>query len=145
MREKQEEHGTVGCLALDKHGNLAAGTSTGGLTGKQFGRVGDTPIIGAGTWADNRTCAVSCTGTGEEFIRHGVAQRIADLMQYAHFGVDAAAREVVHDVLREGEGGVIALDHDGRVAMEYNTKGMFRGVASEDGRLEVAIWDEPED
>lgn len=144
MREKAEELGTVGCVALDRDGQLAAGTSTGGLTGKRFGRVGDSPIVGAGTWADNATCAVSCTGTGEEFIRHGVAQRIADLMEYRGATLHEAVAEVVHEVLREGDGGVIALDGRGNIAMEFNTGGMFRGAATSDGRSEVAIWDDPE-
>ncbi|MCD4750822.1 MAG: isoaspartyl peptidase/L-asparaginase [Thermoanaerobaculales bacterium] len=145
FREDQEKHGTVGCVALDVSGNLAAGTSTGGLTGKRFGRVGDSPIIGAGTWADNRTCAVSGTGVGEEFIRHGVAQRIADLMEYAGLGVTEAAEKVVHGILQEGDGGVIVLDAKGNAAMVYNTNGMFRGRASSDGLLEVLIWDEVEE
>ena len=143
-RGQEEKFGTVGCVALDVHGNIAAGTSTGGMTGKKFGRVGDSPIVGAGTWADNATCGVSCTGTGEEFIRHGVAQRISGLMEYAGLSVADAAEKVVNGILREGDGGVIALDGKGNVAMVFNTNGMFRGSVSSDTPAEVAIWDEIE-
>lgn len=135
--------GTVGCVALDRHGNLAAGTSTGGLTGKRFGRVGDSPLVGAGTWADNGTCAVSCTGTGEEFIRYGIAQRVGDMMEYGGLTLAEAADLAVHHVLKKGDGGLIALGAGGEVVMTYNTLGMFRGVASSDGRFQVSIWDEP--
>ncbi len=134
--------GTVGAVALDRYGNLAAGTSTGGLTGKMPGRVGDSPIIGAGTYAANATCAVSGTGRGEEFIRHGVARRIALLMELRGLDVEEAARQVVHEVLRPGDGGVIAVDRHGHIAMEFNTPGMFRGAADATGRFEVAIWKE---
>ena len=143
-RKAWEKLGTVGCVAMDRNGDLAAGTSTGGLTGKRFGRVGDSPIVGAGTWADNRTCAVSCTGTGEEFIRYGVAQRIGDMMEYGGMPLLEAAEQVVYGILQEGDGGLIALDARGNVAMVYNTEGMFRGVASSNGRFDVAIWDETE-
>jgi beta-aspartyl-peptidase (threonine type) len=143
-RKALEKAGTVGCVALDRNGDLAAGTSTGGLTGKRFGRVGDSPIVGAGTWADNRTCAVSCTGTGEEFIRYGVAQRVGDMMEYGGFTLAEASEQVVHGILQEGDGGLIALDRSGNAVMVYNTGGMFRGIASSDGKFEVAIWDETE-
>jgi beta-aspartyl-peptidase (threonine type) len=144
-QEKQDEphftlKGTVGVVALDRHGNLAAGTSTGGLTGKAYGRVGDSPIVGAGTYADNRTCAVSGTGVGEEFIRYAVGHRISALMEYGGMTVEEAAGEVVLNLLRPGDGGVIAVDHDGNVAMVFNTGGMFRGSADSGGRFEVAIW-----
>ncbi len=140
----QDRLGTVGCVARDRAGDLAAGTSTGGMTGKRFGRVGDSPIVGAGTWADNGTCAVSCTGIGEEFIRYGIAQRIGDMMEYGGLSLQEAADQVVHHILEEGDGGLIALDADGNAVMAYNTIGMFRGAASSAGRFEVAIWDEPE-
>jgi beta-aspartyl-peptidase (threonine type) len=133
--------GTVGVVALDRHGNLAAGTSTGGLTGKAPGRVGDSAVIGAGTYADNRTCAVSGTGKGEEFIRFTVAYRISALMEYRGMTVGDAAREVVMHDLQPGDGGVIALDRGGDVAMVFNTPGMFRGAADSGGRFEVAIWE----
>ena len=133
--------GTVGVVALDRHGNLAAGTSTGGLTDKAAGRVGDSAVIGAGTYADNRTCAASGTGKGEEFIRFTVAYRIAALMENRGMSVAEAAREVVTRVLQPGDGGVIAVDRDGNVAMVFNTPGMFRGAADSGGRFEVAIWE----
>jgi beta-aspartyl-peptidase (threonine type) len=143
-KEQESKHGTVGCAALDRNGDLAAGTSTGGLTGKRYGRVGDSPIVGAGTWADNATCAISCTGTGEEFIRHGVAQRVGDMMEYGNRSLEDAAVEVVHNILSEGDGGLIGLDHAGRVVMEFNTPGMLRGFAISTGRSEILIHELPE-
>jgi beta-aspartyl-peptidase (threonine type) len=135
------EHGTVGAVALDRHGHLAAATSTGGRTAKRFGRIGDTPVIGAGTWADDATCAVSGTGKGEQFLRHTVAVRISDLMAYRGMGLQEAAEEVVNRVLERGDGGVIAVGHDGSIALVYNSEGMFRGAADAAGRFEVAIWE----
>ncbi|GHA71110.1 isoaspartyl peptidase/L-asparaginase family protein [Pontibacter akesuensis] len=133
--------GTVGCVALDAYGNLAAGTSTGGMTNKRFGRVGDAPIIGAGTYADNNTCAVSATGHGEYFIRNVVAYDIAALMKYKNLSVKKAAEEVVMKKLvdRGGEGGVIALDKNGNVAMPFNSAGMYRGYIK-NGKPVVAIY-----
>ena len=136
-----KEKGTVGAVALDLHGHLAAGTSTGGLTGKRFGRVGDVPVIGAGTYADDRTCAVSCTGTGEEFIRHGAAYTVSDLMAYRQLPVIEAAKRVIHEILLPGDGGLIAVSRDGEIAMEYSSEGMFRGAADGAGRFEVKIWE----
>jgi L-asparaginase / beta-aspartyl-peptidase len=122
-----EKHGTVGCVALDSFGNLAAGTSTGGMTNKRFGRVGDSPIIGAGTYADNGTCGISCTGDGEYFIRLGVAKDISDLMKYKKMSITDAAQAVVDKVTTlGGTGGVIGLDKDGNIAMPFNTSGMYR-------------------
>jgi len=138
-RRKGEEHGTVGVVALDRKGNLAAGTSTGGLTGKKHGRVGDSPIIGAGTYAKNATCAVSGTGVGEEYIRHGIAQRISDLMEYRELSLDSAVNHVVHEILRSGDGGVIAVDHNGAISMAFNTPGMARGAADSTGRFDVQL------
>ena len=135
------EHGTAGVVALDRHGNLAAGTTTGGLTDKRFGRVGDSPIIGAGTYADNATCGISGTGQGEEFIRHNVAHRIASLMEDRRLSLQEAAEEVVLRIQKPGEGGVIGVDRDGMIAMVFNTEGMFRGAADAGGRFEVAIWE----
>ena len=134
--------GTVGCVALDQDGNLAAGTSTGGTTNKQFGRVGDSPIIGAGTYADNESCAVSATGAGEFFIRWTVAHEIAALMKYRGMTVKQAADEVVMKTLKsvKGEGGVIALDAKGNFAMPFNTEGMYRGWIGADGVPNVAIY-----
>ncbi len=130
IKEAQDQkHGTVGCVALDKSGNLAAGTSTGGMMMKKFGRVGDSPIIGAGTYANNNTCAVSATGHGEYFIRLGVAKDISSLMEYKNYSLDQAANEVINTKLAKlgGTGGVIAIDKDGNVAMPFNTEGMYRG------------------
>jgi beta-aspartyl-peptidase (threonine type) len=136
-----KSRGTVGCVAMDTRGNLAAATSTGGMTGKRFGRVGDSPIIGAGTYASNATCAVSCTGTGEEFIRNVAAFQVAALMQYSGLGVQQAAHAVVFERLKPDDGGLIAVSHTGEIAMPYSTTGMFRGAADSGGRFEVAIWE----
>ncbi|MGH8286609.1 MAG: isoaspartyl peptidase/L-asparaginase family protein [Steroidobacteraceae bacterium] len=140
-RAKARVIGTVGAVALDANGNLAAATSTGGMENKRFGRVGDSPIIGAGTYADNSSCAVSATGRGEYFIRAAVAHDICARVAYARVPLQQAAREVIQDKLRKlgGTGGVIALDARGSVVMEFNTDGMFRGVKSA-GRREVAIY-----
>jgi L-asparaginase / beta-aspartyl-peptidase len=133
--------GTVGVLALDKNGDLAAGTSTGGRTNKQFGRVGDTPIIGAGNYADNATCAVSGTGHGEFFIRGVVAYDVAAIMKYRGLGVQQAADMVVQQLGEiKGEGGLIALDAKGNFAMPFNTEGMYRGWIGADGVPHVAIY-----
>jgi len=133
--------GTVGAVALDTHGNLAAATSTGGMTAKRWGRVGDSPIIGAGTYAANDCCAVSATGHGEFFIRAVVAHEIASLVRHAGQDVAAAAETVVcrQLVRMGGEGGVIAVGRDGRIAMPYNSKGMLRGCIDVHGRLTTAI------
>ncbi|MBP7864366.1 MAG: isoaspartyl peptidase/L-asparaginase [Acidobacteria bacterium] len=135
-------HGTVGAVALDTHGNLAAATSTGGRVNKRFGRVGDTPIPGAGCWADNRTCAVSATGHGEFFIREVVAYDIAARMEYLGVSLEKAAWQVVLGKLaaQGGEGGIIAVDAKGRVSLRFNTAGMFRGVMGADGKAEVKIF-----
>lgn len=134
------DEGTVGVAAMDCDGNLAAGTSTGGLTNMRFGRVGDSPIIGAGTFADNRTCAVSGTGKGEQLIRHHVTSDIAALMEYRGLSLQQAAEEVVLRKLDPGDGGIIGVARDGSVAMVFNTAGMFRGAADSSGRFKVAIW-----
>lgn len=138
------KYGTVGAVALDRDGNLAAGTSTGGTTNKQYGRVGDSPIIGAGTWAENESCAVSGTGAGEYFIRWNVAADIAALMKYRGLTVQQASEEVVHRKLKPagGEGGVIALDAKGNFALPFNTEGMYRGWIGQDGVAHVAIYGE---
>jgi beta-aspartyl-peptidase (threonine type) len=137
-----EEKGTVGAVARDRDGNLAAATSTGGMTNKRFGRVGDVPVIGAGTWADNSTCAVSATGHGEQFIRNTVAVRISTLMAYRDMSLQEAAEEVIHRVLEPGDGGVIAVGADGEIALVFNSPGMFRGAANSAGRFDVAIWED---
>jgi len=135
--------GTVGCVVLDRHGNLAAGTSTGGLTAKSFGRIGDSPVVGAGTYANDRTCAVSGTGVGEEFIRHGVARDVSARMAYLGHDLEAAAAETMA-LLDEGVGGLIAVGRDGAITMPYNTPGMLRAAADSAGRFEVLIWEQPE-
>lgn len=135
-------NGTVGCVALDRNGDLCAGTSTGGMTNKRFGRIGDSPIIGAGTYANNLTCGVSGTGHGEFFIRWTVAHDISALMEYRGLDVEQAAREVVLDKLKTagGSGGVVCLDRQGRPAMVTNTSGMFRAYGNADGQRTVAIF-----
>ena len=134
--------GTVGCVALDRHGNLAAGTSTGGLTAKLPGRVGDSPLIGAGTFADNASCAVSATGDGEYFIRAAAAHDIAALVEYKGLSVAEASRIVIHDKIKRagGEGGVIVLDRAGNLAMTYSSEGMFRAYLTRDGEIHVLIF-----
>ena len=131
--------GTVGCVVLDTQGNLAAATSTGGLMGKRWGRVGDSPIIGAGTFADNATCAVSGTGVGEDFIRNNVAADIAARMRYGSKSLAESAKTVVQSVLPEDCGGVIAIDHKGNIVMEFNTPGMSRAAADSKGRYDVLL------
>ena len=140
--ESEQRHGTVGCVALDSKGNLAAGTSTGGTTNKRYGRVGDTPIIGAGTYANNKTCAVSATGTGEYFIRSVVAYDISCLMEYKGLSLSQAAEIVVMDKLVKtgGDGGVIAIDKDGNIAMPFNTSGMYRAYIDEKGNPVIKIY-----
>jgi beta-aspartyl-peptidase (threonine type) len=134
--------GTVGAVALDTRGNLAAATSTGGLAGKRWGRVGDSPIIGAGTYANNASCAVSATGDGEYFIRSVVAYDVCALVEYRGWDLERAAREVVLNKVKNlgGEGGVIAIDRKGNVAMEFSSQGMFRGMRDSRGRRSVAIY-----
>ena len=134
--------GTVGVAVRDVHGDLAAGTSTGGMTGKRWGRVGDSPIIGAGTYADNASCAVSATGHGEYFIRYQVASDICARMKYLGITLQQAADAVINGVLRDvdGEGGVVAVDHDGNVALVFNTEGMYRASIDTSGRKTVSIY-----
>ncbi len=136
--------GTVGAVALDQNGNIAAATSTGGMTNKRYGRVGDVPVIGAGTYADNATAAISATGHGEYFIRSVVAYDISALMKYQNKSVKEAANEVVKDKLVEmgGGGGVIAIDHDGNIAMPFNTKGMYRGSIDTEGIVYIGIYED---
>ncbi len=130
-------YGTVGCVALDSDGNLAAGTSTGGMTNKRFGRVGDSPIIGAGTWADNETCAVSCTGIGEEYIRNAVAFDVAAKIRYQGISLEESVRHILEKTLKPGDGGIIAVDRFGKVYMGYNSRGMARAAADSSGWQEV--------
>lgn len=136
---KELYYGTVGCVALDSHGNLAAGTSTGGRTNKKFGRVGDSPINGAGNYANNATCAVSGTGIGEEFIRHAVAYDVSARMAYLKQSLQDSVHDVLHKTLRPDDGGLIAIGADGAIVMDYNTGGMARAAADSAGYREVKI------
>lgn len=141
QRTQKDNTGTVGCAVLDSHGNLASGTSTGGMTNKKYGRIGDTPIIGAGTYASNKTCAVSCTGHGEYYIRLGFARDISALMEYKNMNVADACKEEIEKLTElNGTGGVIAIDALGNIAMEFNTSGMFRGYLKSTGEKEIAIF-----
>ena len=139
---KKEKFGTVGCCALDKNGNLAAGTSTGGMANKRYNRIGDSPIIGAGTYANNSTCAVSGTGHGEYFIRWTVAHDISALMEYKGLNLKEASELVVNDKLVKagGSGGVICVDKSGNISMPFNSSGMFRGFATADGKEGIFIY-----
>ena len=137
-----KERGTVGAVALDTHGHLAAATSTGGMTGKRYGRVGDSPVVGAGTYADDRTVAVSCTGLGEEYVRHAVAYDVSARVAYLKQSPADAARTVIRDTLRPDDGGLIAVGHDGSIALPFNTVGMYRGGANSAGRFDVHVFDE---
>ena len=137
-------HGTVGAVARDRGGNLAAATSTGGMTGKRPGRVGDSPIIGAGTFADNTTCAVSATGDGEFFIRFCVAHEVAARLRHRGDTLAGAAGAVIAELGRiGGSGGLVAVSRDGALALPFNCAGMYRGFAREDGVLHTAIYDDP--
>lgn len=141
IKNHDYKFGTVGCVALDQAGNLAAGTSTGGMTNKKYGRVGDSPIIGAGTYCNNETAGISCTGWGEFYIRNVVAKTISDLMEYKGISVAEASKIVLDKVGKMGgDGGLIALDKKGNVAMPFNTEGMYRGTITADGKIEVNIY-----
>jgi len=131
---------TVGAVALDRYGNLAAATSTGGLVNKRWGRIGDVPVIGAGTYANNRTVAVSCTGKGEEFIRRAIAHELSARVEHAGEGLEEAARHLIELELAPGDGGLIAVDRLGNLALVFNTTAMLRAAANASGRREVAIW-----
>lgn len=139
---KDYKYGTVGAVALDRHGNLAAATSTGGMTNKKFGRVGDAPIIGAGTYANNGTVAISGTGWGEYFIRLVMAKSISDMMEFGKMKLKTAADEMIMKRLPAlgGDGGLIAVDKDGNIAMPFCTEGMYRGYIKNDGKKEIRIY-----
>jgi beta-aspartyl-peptidase (threonine type) len=136
------KYGTVGVVALDRQGNIAAGTSTGGLSGKQWGRIGDSPIIGAGTYASNESCAVSATGSGEYFIRLGVAREVCNLVRFKGMKLQQAADEVIHKELQSicGDGGLIAIMPDGQMAWSSNSPGMYRARQAEGGKVEIGIY-----
>ncbi|TXD53429.1 MULTISPECIES: isoaspartyl peptidase/L-asparaginase family protein [unclassified Polaribacter] len=140
--KKDSKFGTVGAVACDQNGNIAAATSTGGMTNKKFGRVGDSPMIGAGNYANNKTCAISCTGSGEFFIRGVVAYDVACLIEHKEMSLEEAANEVIHKRILEigGDGGLIAVDAKGNIAMPFNTEGMYRGSKSSNGAEEVLIY-----
>lgn len=140
--KKDSKFGTVGAVACDLNGNIAAATSTGGMTNKRFGRVGDSPVIGAGNYANNKTCAVSCTGSGEFFLRGVVAYDVSCLMEHKGFTVQQAAEEVIQKRILEigGDGGLIAVDSKGNVAMPFNTEGMYRGFRNSTGEEKIAIY-----
>ncbi len=137
-----KKFGTVGAVARDAHGDLAAATSTGGMTNKKFGRIGDSPIIGSGTYANNSTCAISCTGHGEPFLRAVVAHDVHCLMDYKGLSLAEAVRIVVHEKLppMDGDGGLIAVDRDGNLVLDFNCSGMYRGHALADGVVHSAIF-----
>ena len=139
---RDSKFGTVGAVALDKHGNLAAATSTGGMTNKKFGRVGDVPIIGAGTYANNATCAISCTGWGEFFIRLVMAKTVSDMMEYGKMSLNDAASEMIMKKLpaMKGDGGLIGVDKSGNITMPFCTAGMYRGFIDRSGKMEVKIY-----
>ncbi len=138
----QNKMGTVGAVALDSFGNIAAATSTGGMTNKKFGRIGDSPVIGAGTYANNETCAISCTGHGELFLRSVVAYDISCLMAYKGLSLQQACNIVVHDKLVKigGEGGLVAIDNKGNIEMPFNSEGMYRAMIDMNGKIEVKIY-----
>ena len=138
----EKKFGTVGCVAVDVHGNIAAGTSTGGMTNKKYGRVGDSSVIGAGTYANNNTCAISCTGHGEFFIRSVVAYDISCLMEYKGLSLQDACDVVVMDKLVKfgGEGGLVAIDKEGNIEMPFNSEGMYRAKKSSDSDIFIGIY-----
>jgi beta-aspartyl-peptidase (threonine type) len=140
--KKDSKFGTVGAVACDQDGNIAAATSTGGMTNKKWGRVGDSPMIGAGNYANNKTCAISCTGSGEFFIRGVVAYDVACLMEHKNWSVQEASHEVIHKRILEigGDGGLIAVDNKGNIAMPFNTEGMYRASKTSEGNEEVSIY-----
>ena len=141
--KKDEKFGTVGAVALDKAGNLAAATSTGGMTNKRFGRIGDSPVIGSGTYANNNTCAVSCTGSGEFFLRTVVAYDVSCLMEYKGLSLAEATKETVQKRLLNigGDGGLIAVDAKGNISLEFNTEGMYRACKNSKGLEEISIYE----
>ena len=142
--KKEGKFGTVGAVACDQNGNIAAATSTGGMTNKKWGRVGDSPMIGAGNYANNNTCAVSCTGSGEFFIRGVVAYDVSCLMEFKGLSIADAASEVIHKRILKinGDGGLIAVDAKGNITMPFNTEGMYRASKTSNGEKYIAIYKE---
>jgi len=141
-KSKDSKFGTVGAVACDKNGDIAAATSTGGMTNKRFGRIGDSPMVGAGNYANNETCAVSCTGSGEYFIRGVVAYDVACLIEHKNFTLQQAADEVINKRILKigGDGGLIAVNAKGDIAMPFNTEGMYRGCRDSEGKKEILIY-----
>lgn len=141
-KKKDSKFGTVGAVACDIDGNIAAATSTGGMTNKRFGRIGDSPVLGAGNYANNKTCAVSCTGSGEYFIRGVVAYDVSCLMEHKEYTLEHASNEVINKRLLEigGDGGLIAVDSEGNISLPFNTEGMYRGFKTSEGVEEIAIY-----
>ncbi len=138
---KDHKYGTVGCVALDKNGNIAAGTSTGGLMNKKYGRIGDSPIVGAGTYANNQTCGISCTGTGEYFIRTLASHSVSDLMQYKNKNLLEAIKTTIGKIQKlGGDGGMIGLDNKGNIAWYFNTDGMFRAYQKSNGEKKIEMF-----
>ena len=138
---KDNKFGTVGCVAIDKFGNITSGTSTGGMTNKKWNRIGDVPIIGAGTYANNNTCGISSTGWGEYFIRNVVAYDISSQIEYKKISIDLAAKNTLKKVKDlGGNGGVIGIDKNGNILMDFNTEGMYRGYKKSDGESEISIY-----
>ena len=138
---KDNKFGTVGCVAIDKFGNITSGTSTGGMTNKKWNRIGDVPIIGAGTYANNNTCGISSTGWGEYFIRNVVAYSISSQIEYKKISIDLAAKNTLKKVKDlGGNGGVIGIDKNGNILMDFNTEGMYRGYKKSDGESEISIY-----
>jgi beta-aspartyl-peptidase (threonine type) len=137
-----KKYGTVGCVALDKFGNISAGISTGGMSNKQWGRIGDSPIIGAGTYANNYTCGVSCTGNGEYYIRNLFNHSVSDLIEIGNFSLKDALNKVIHSDLEKtgGKGGIIAIDNKGNINWDFNTAGMYRGMVDEKGNITIEIY-----
>jgi beta-aspartyl-peptidase (threonine type) len=142
VKKKDSKFGTVGAVACDQNGDIAAATSTGGMTNKKWGRVGDSPMIGAGNYANNKTCAISCTGSGEFFIRGVVAYDVACLIEHKGLSLEEASNEVIHKRILEikGDGGLIAVDTKGNISMPFNTEGMYRACKSSTGKEEVSIY-----
>lgn len=142
--KNSEYFGTVGAVARDRQGNLAAGTSTGGMTNKRHGRIGDSPIIGAGTYADNEAAAISCTGHGEYFIRYAVTHEIVAQMKYKQVSLQEAAEDVINRQLKEagGEGGCVALDKEGRFVTAFNSEGLYRACLTKDGKIRIRLYEE---
>ncbi|HSG69088.1 MAG TPA: isoaspartyl peptidase/L-asparaginase, partial [Planctomycetaceae bacterium] len=138
---ESSQMGTVGCVALDKQGNIAAGTSTGGLTNKKYGRIGDSPIVCAGTFADNETCGVSCTGIGEDYLRNAVAYDVSARIEYKGDSLEKAVHDILHHPKHQVRGGIIALDRHGNITMQFNAGGMSRAALDSNGRFEVHVKD----